>query len=116
MTLSLTLTNPQNGGPILSEMKQIWKSHNITLTAKVRPMKVLVWPVAKYGCENGNKKRDEERIEAFEMTCIRKIIRVSWTQKKTNEWVLRGSRNGTRSAQKEKLVWSNGGNCHTSVI
>ena len=52
-------------------------------------MKALLWPVATYGCESWTiKKIDEERIEAFEMKRIRKILRVSWTQKKTNEWVL----------------------------
>src|SRR6218665_3981224 len=71
-------------------MKQIWKSHGIKLTTKVRLMKALVWPVATYGCESWTtKKRDERRIGAFEMKCIRSIIlRVSWTQKQTNEWVL----------------------------
>src|SRR6218665_267143 len=70
-------------------MKQIWKSHGIKLTIKVRLMKALVWPVATYGCKSWTiKKRDERRIEAFEIKCIRRILRVSWTQKKTNEWVL----------------------------
>src|SRR6218665_1621952 len=70
-------------------MKQIWKSHGIKLTTKVRLMKASVWPVATYRCESWTiKKRDERRIEAFEMKCIRRILRVSWTQKKTNEWVL----------------------------
>src|SRR6218665_4162878 len=52
-------------------------------------MKALVWPVATYDCESWTiKKRDERRTEAFEIKCIQRILRVSWTQKKTNEWVL----------------------------
>ena len=62
-------------------MKQIWKSHSIKLTTKVRLMKALVWPVATYGCESWTmRKRDEQRIEAFEIKCKRRL--------KTNEWVL----------------------------
>jgi len=67
-------------------MKQIWKCQGIKLTTKVRLMKDLVWPVAIYGCESWTiKKRNEQRIEAFEMKCLRKILRVSRTQNKTNE-------------------------------
>ena len=52
-------------------------------------MKTLVWAVVTYGCESWTIKiRNEERIEAFELKCIRTILRVSWTQKKTNGWVL----------------------------
>src|SRR6218665_3611080 len=63
--------------------------HSIKITTKLRLMKALVWPMTTYGCESLTiKKRDEERMEAFEMKCIRMILGVSWTQKKTNEWVL----------------------------
>jgi len=49
-----------------------------------------VWPVATYGCENWTlKKADEERISAFEIKCLRMVLMVSWTAKKTNEWVLK---------------------------
>ena len=48
-----------------------------------------MWPVATYGCESWTLKKNEEtRIEAFEMKGLRKILRVSWTAKKTIEWVL----------------------------
>ena len=51
--------------------------------------KALVWPVAMYGCESWTfKKDDEKRISAFEMKCLRQVLRVSWTAKSTNEWVL----------------------------
>jgi len=52
-------------------------------------MKALVWPVATYGCESWTLRKNEEtRLDAFEMKGLRKILRVSWTTKKTNEWVL----------------------------
>ena len=52
-------------------------------------MKALVWPVATYGCESWTfRKNEETRPDAFEMKGLRKILRVSWTAKKTNEWVL----------------------------
>jgi len=52
-------------------------------------MKALVWPVATYGCESWTLRKNEEtHVDAFEMKGLRKILRVSWTTKKTNEWVL----------------------------
>ena len=52
-------------------------------------MKALVWPAATYGCESWTLRQNEEtRLDAFEMKGLRKILRVSWTAKKTNEWVL----------------------------
>jgi len=50
----------------------------------------LVWPVETYGCESWTLRKNEEtRLDAFEMKGLRKILRVSWTAKKTNEWVLK---------------------------
>jgi len=52
-------------------------------------MKALVWPVATYGCESWTLRKNEEaRLDAFEMKGLRKILQVSWTAKKTNEWIL----------------------------
>ena len=52
-------------------------------------MKALVWPLATYGCESWTLRKNEEaRLDAFQMKGLRKILRVSWTAKKTNEWVL----------------------------
>jgi len=52
-------------------------------------MKALVWPLARYGCESWTLRKNEEtRMEAFEMKALRKILRFSWTAKKTSEWVL----------------------------
>jgi len=52
-------------------------------------MKALVWPVATYGCESWTLRRNEEtRLDAFKMKGLRRMLRVSRTAKKTNEWVL----------------------------
>jgi len=52
-------------------------------------MKAPVWPVATYGCESRTLRKNEEtRLEAFAVKGLRKILRVSWTATKTNEWVL----------------------------
>jgi len=56
-------------------------------------LKALVWPVATYGCESWTLRKNEgTRLDAFEMKGLRKILRVSWTAKKTNEWVLNKAR------------------------
>jgi len=76
-------------------------------------MKALVWLVATYGCESWTLRKNEEiRLEAFEVKGLRKIWRVSWTAKKTNEWVLNKaawSKEGTvRHCQSEEasILWS----------
>ena len=52
-------------------------------------MKAPVWPVATYGCESWTLRKNEEtRLDAFEMKGLRRMLRVSWTAKKTSEWVL----------------------------
>jgi len=52
-------------------------------------MEALVWPVATYGCESWTLRKNEEtRLDAFEMKGLRKILRLLWTPKITNEWVL----------------------------
>ena len=59
------------------------------ISTKIRPMKALVCLVATYGCESWSLRKNEEtRHDVFEMKGLRKILQVSWTAKKTNEWVL----------------------------
>ena len=71
------------------DLMKLWKSHNIKINTKIKLMRTLIWPVMMYGCESWTiKKRDEQRIKAFEMKCIRKILGISRIEKKTNEWVL----------------------------
>ena len=62
-------------------------------------MKTLVWPVATYSCESWSLRKNEEtRLDVFEMKILRKILRVLWTAKKTNKWVL------NKAGAKRKLL------------
>jgi len=74
---------------IRASLQKIWKNHSIPISTKIRLMKAIVWPVATYVCENWTLRKNEEtRLDAFEMKGLRKILRVSWTAKKTNKWVV----------------------------
>jgi len=69
----------------------VWADQSIGLpiSTKIRLTKALVWPIAMYGCESWTLRKNEEtRLGAFEMKGPRKILRVSWTAKKINEWVV----------------------------
>ena len=80
-------TRLSRGQAIGASLQKIWKSHSIPISTKTRLMKALVLPVVMYGCESWTfRKNEETRLEAFEMKGLRKILRVSWTAKKTNEW------------------------------
>ena len=72
-----------------ASLNKLWKCHGIPIETKLRLQNALVWPVATFGCESWTVRKEEEtRINAFEMKGLRKILRVSWAAKKTNEWVL----------------------------
>ena len=82
-----------------ASLQKIWKSHSIPISTKIQLMKTLVWPVATYSCESWTLRKNEEtRLDAFEMKILRKILRVSWTAKKTNKWVL------NKAGAKRKLL------------
>ena len=82
-------TRLNRGQAIEASLQKIWKSHNVPISTKIRLMKALVWPVATYGCESWTLRKNEEtRLDAFEMKGLRRILRFSWTARKTNEWVL----------------------------
>ena len=77
----------------------IWKSRDITNTTKVRLLKSPVRPIATYGCERWIlTKSDYRRTEDFEMWCFKRQLRISWTQRKTNKWILK-----TLSEEKQQL-------------
>ena len=78
-----------NGTGNLKSVQRLWQSHDLSIDTKVRLLKTIVWSAATYGWEGWMlKKSDELRIEAFEMKVLRQILRVSWTARKTNEWIL----------------------------
>jgi len=66
-----------------ASLQKIWKSHSIPIATNIRLMKVLVWPVATYGCESLTLRKNEEtRLEAFEMKGLRKILHFRGQQRK----------------------------------
>ena len=68
----------------------IFKSRDITLPTKVRLVKAMIFPVVMYGCESWTvKKAERPRIDAFELWCWRRLLRVSWTTKRSKQSILK---------------------------
>ena len=73
----------------MTQLSNVWKDRSIPIQLKIRILECLVWPVALYGCETWTmRKKDEKRIEAAEMWFYRRLLRISWTERRTNESVL----------------------------
>ena len=71
-------------------LDSIFKSRDITLPTKVHLVKAMVFPVVMYGCESWTVKKAEcRRIDAFELRCWRRLLRVPWTAKKSNQSILK---------------------------
>ena len=71
-------------------LDSILKSRDITLSTKVHLVKAMVFPVVMYGCESWNiKKADCQRIDAFELWCWRRLLRVPWTARRANQSILK---------------------------
>ena len=74
----------------MTNLDSILKSRDITLPAKVRRVKAMVFPVVMYGCESWTvKKAERRRIDAFELWCWRRLLRVPWTAKRSNQSILK---------------------------
>ena len=74
-------------------LDSILKNRDITLPTKVRLVKAMVFPVVMYVCKSWSiKKAEHQRIDAFELWCLRKILRVPWTARRTNQSILNKSR------------------------
>ena len=78
------------GRKVMTNVDSILKSRDITLPTKVRLVKAMVFPVVMYGCESWIIKKAECRgIDAFELWCWRRLLRVPWTAKRSNQSILR---------------------------
>ena len=78
------------GKKAMTNPDSILKSRDITLPTKVRLVKAVVFPVLMYGCENWTVKKAERwRIDAFELWCWRRLLRVSWTARRSNQSILK---------------------------
>ena len=80
------------GRKVMTNLDSIFKSRDITLPTKVRLVKATVFPVVMYGCESWTgKKAEHRRIDAFELWCWRRLLRVPWTARRSNQSILRRS-------------------------
>ena len=74
----------------MTDLDSILKSRDITLPTKVCLVKAMVFPVAMYGCESWTvKKAERRRIDAFELWCWRRLLRVPWTARRSNQSILK---------------------------
>ena len=79
------------GRKVMTNLHSILKSRDITLSTKVCLVKAMVFPVVMYGCESWTIKKDEDRrIDAFELWCWRRLLRVPWTARRPNQSILKG--------------------------
>ena len=78
------------GRKVTTNLHSILKSRDITLPTKVRLVKAMVFPVVVYGCESWTIKKAEcRRIDAFELWCWRRLLRVPWTARRSNQPILK---------------------------
>ena len=78
------------GRKVMTNLDSIFKSRDITLPTKVCLVKAMVFPVVMYGCESWTIKKAEcQRIDAFELCCWRRLLRVPWTARRSNQSILK---------------------------
>ena len=78
------------GRKVMTNIDSIFKSRDITLPTKVLLIKAMVFPVVMYGCESWTvKKAERQRIDAFELCCWRRLLRVLWTARRSNQSILK---------------------------
>ena len=78
------------GRKVMTNLDSIFKSRNITLSTKVRLVKAMVFPAVIYGSESWTvKKAERRRIDAFELWCWRRLLRVPWTARRSNQSILK---------------------------
>ena len=75
---------------LMTNLDSILKSRDITLSTKDHLVKAMVFPVVMYGCESWTiKKAEHQRIDAFELWCWRRLLRVPWTSRRSNQFILK---------------------------
>ena len=78
------------GRKVMTNLDSILKSRDITLPTKFRLVKAMVFPVVMYGCESWTvKKAERQRIDAFQLWCWRRLLRVPWTARRSNQSILK---------------------------
>ena len=97
----------------MTTLDSILKSRDITLATKVRLVKAMVFPVVMYGCECWTvKKAERQRIDAFELWCWRRLLRVPWTARRSNQSILKeisleysGLRTDAEAEAQAPILW-----------
>ena len=90
VTAAMKLRRLLFGRKVMTNLDNILKSRHIILSAKVHLVKAMVFPVVMYGCESWSIKKAEcRRIDAFELWCWRRLLRVSWPEKRSNQSILK---------------------------
>ena len=78
------------GRKVMTNLDSIFNSRDMTLPTKVHLVKAMVFPVVMYGCESWTvKKAERRRIDAFELWCWRRLLRVPWTARRSNQSILK---------------------------
>ena len=89
-TAAMKLKDTYSLEEVMTNLGSILKSRDITLPTKVRLVKAMVFPVVMYGCESWSvKKAERRRIDAFELWCWKRVLRVPWTARRSNQSILR---------------------------
>ena len=79
------------GRKVMTNLEKILKSRDITLSTNVHLVKAMVFPVVMHGCESWTiKKAERQRIDAFELWCWRRLFRVPWSARRSNQSILQG--------------------------
>ena len=89
VTAAMKLRHLLLGRKAMTNLESILKSRDITLPTKVHLVKAVVFPVVMYGCESWTiKKAEHRRLDAFELWCFRRLLRVCWTARRSNQSIL----------------------------
>ena len=90
VTAAMKLNDTIHGRKVMTNLDSILKSRDITLSTEVHLVKAMVFPVVKYGCKSWTTKKAEcLRIYAFELWCWRKLLRVPWIARRSNQSILK---------------------------
>ena len=90
----------------MTNLDSILKSRDITLPTKVRLVKAVVFPVVMYGCESWTvKKAEHQRVDAFELWCWRRLLRVPWTARRSNQSILKEISPGCSLEAETPILW-----------
>ena len=94
------------GRKVMTNLDSIFKSRDITLPTKVHLVKAMVFPVVTYGCASWTiKKAEHRRIDTFELWCWRRLLRVPWTARRSNQSILKEISGRTNAEAETPILW-----------